>query len=67
MISSFSCTHARRDNASKFSCGTFCDGMLQFYLFPVIFGWVWSIVVGYQLYQKGRDYNKLKSLNSTAK
>ena len=59
MISAFKCTHAIRDpQAPKFSCGTFTDGMFQFYLSPVLFGWIWSILFGIGLYKKGRDFNK---------
>ena len=55
MISAFSCTHMIPDPKSKFSCGTFTDGMFQFYLSPVLFGWIWSIIVGWNIYKKGRD------------
>jgi hypothetical protein len=59
MISASSCTHAEPNPQSKCSCGTFTDGMFQFYLAPVLFGWIWSIIFGWNLYKKGRDYNKL--------
>lgn len=60
MISAFKCTHALADSDEpKFNCGTFTDGMFQFYLAPVLFGWIWSILFGIALYKNGRDFNKL--------
>ena len=56
MISASSCTHAVRDPERKCSCGTFTDGMFQFYLCPLLFGWIWSIIVGWNIYKKGRDF-----------
>ena len=59
MISAGSCTHAVRDSKRcKWSCGTFLDGMFQFYLSPLIFGWIWSIVFGIAIYRQGRDHNR---------
>lgn len=64
MISAFQCTHALPDKevVESCGCGTFTDGMLQFYLSPVIFGWIWSILFGWALYKKGRDVRKLVSV-----
>ena len=59
MISASSCTHAVRDPERKCSCGTFTDGMFQFYLCPLLFGWIWSIIVGWNIYKKGRDLKNL--------
>ena len=60
MVSACACVHATKDEKGKtFNCGTFADGMIQFYLSPLIFGWVWSIVFGIALYKKGRDFNHL--------
>lgn len=60
MISASACTHATEDKkSSRCSCGTFTDGMFQFYLSPVIFGWIWSIVFGIAIYRKGRDFHKI--------
>ena len=69
MVSAFSCVHkqpaAATDNFGAAepkkccSCGTFTDGMLQFYLAPLLFGWIWSIMFGVAIYQKGRDSRRL--------
>ena len=65
MISASACTHAVREEKSKnCSCGTFTDGLIQFYLSPLLFGWVWSIIFGVAIYRKGRDFRKL--MNATA-
>ena len=62
MLSASVCVHAVKDSErGKCSCGTFTDGMFQFYLSPIIFGWIWSIVFGIALYRKGRDFNRLLS------
>ena len=60
MVSAFSCVHTARDpdDQSCCSCGTFTDGMIQFYLAPLLFGWIWSIVFGISIYRKGRDHHK---------
>lgn len=59
MVSAYSCVHAIREEGQKCcSCGTFSDGMLQFYLAPLLFGWVWSILFGVAIYKKGRDHHK---------
>jgi len=60
MISASSCTHAVPDVASSgCSCGTFSDGLTQFLLAPLLFGWIWSIIFGWNLYKKGREFKKL--------
>ena len=57
MVSASACVHATRDEKrSACSCGTFADGLFQFYTFPLLFGWVWSIYIGVALYRKGRDF-----------
>ena len=57
MVSAFSCVHAHKNpDDCCCSCGTFTDGMFQFYLSPLIFGWIWSIIVGWNIYKKGRDF-----------
>ena len=62
MVSAFSCVHApiKVDGEVQkcCSCGTFSDGMIQFYLFPLLFGWIWSIIFGIAIYKKGRDHHK---------
>jgi hypothetical protein len=60
MLSATTCMHVvfRDEKGKKCNCGTFADGMIQFYLSPLIFGWVWSIVFGIALYKKGRDYKR---------
>lgn len=59
MLSAFACMHAEREEKKSCFCATFSDGLIQFYLSPVLFGWVWSIVFGVALYRKGRDHRRL--------
>ena len=33
--------------------------MFQFYLCPLLFGWIWSIIVGWNIYKKGRDFKAM--------
>lgn len=35
-------------------CGWWCKGVLQFILFPIIIGWVWSIMTGCKVMGKSR-------------
>ena len=62
MISASVCTHAIPDyegGKCNCNCGTFADGMIQFYLSPLIFGWIWSILFGIALFKKSREFNRL--------
>ena len=59
ILSAFTCLHAVRDDVvSKESghaavlWGTVCDGVMQMLLTVFIFGYIWSVVVGCNIYSK---------------
>ena len=74
IISSFTCLHYKtiEDKARKelettptpiCLWGTMCDGVMQLVLTFFIFGWIWSIIVGCNLYNKSKEaYEKDKQL-----
>lgn len=59
MLSAFGCLRLSAYKNKHFSGGTFCDGMMQFYLAPLIFGWIWSILYGLAIYRRTKDFGEL--------
>jgi hypothetical protein len=40
--------------ATKWYCGVLADGAVQLLTAPILIGWIWSILFGIALYQKGK-------------
>lgn len=61
MLSAATCIHFRNHeglvDGERVRCSgsVVADGLLQLFLFPILVGWVWSVIVGYQIYTQSCD------------